>query len=866
MFNLYTTNYSNKTTYFVDISDNSDNESLILSPEHVHRLKKHKVQDIYHYNENKRTVVPNAVVETKRVPDEKAAVKAKRVPDEKAAVKAKRVADAKAAVEAKRIADAKLAVEAKRVADEKAAVEAKRVADEKADLKAKRIADEKAAVEAKRIADEKAAVEAKRVADAKADAETQRTKDKQIADENAAVEAKRVADAKAAVEAKRIADEKAAVEAKRVADAKAAVEAKRIADEKAAEAKRITEAKRVADEKAATEAKRIADEKAAAEAKRVADEKAAAETKQKADEKATAEAKRVADAKSAAEAKRVADANSAAEAKRIADAKLAAEAKRVADEKAAVEAKRVADAKADVEAKRIADEKAAVKANATNNKCSACTYTNQTDAKECKLCASPLIKTPALAPNKQTEKKEFITARNIFFDLFSLDYDNNKNIKIFTDLSQNSKYTDFFKSNNINGLIDTHYNDLQKKAADGIQKKEEKKEYKLHPDVEAKYTRKPQLDDGNCFFYTLKYLLKLSETVQEIRQNIVKYIKENSEELMKLQWFHPQIISILSDTKYKDTMTIDNYVTYMSEDKIFAGQIEIYIASRIYQCRILVINQDGLPSTNNESSRYIFTSKPPVYMHYCSSVKGGIGSHFEALELKTPQPEEKKEFLYTTLKNDKINYATYETTFFNKFKPNLHDIKKETRLNIMFVASDGAQPEIYLIEKLLEDGYTVQNVFLIDTKYQTNENMLDSKLLNIKKELKNMYNIDVYFYSNKNYINELSSQIEINNIQNIHFIININQNNIQEYNIEKLNKINMLPSNIIQYNINGSNITETKIDLPQQNRKGGYVSELNESLQKQTMRINKMNNDIIKKKYLKYKKKYINLKYMNLYP
>ena len=41
----------------------------------------------------------------------------------------------------------------------------------------------------------------------------------------------------------------------------------------------------------------------------------------------------------------------------------------------------------------------------------------------------------------------------------------------------------------------------------------------------------------------------------------------------------------------------------------------------------------------------------------------------------------------------------------------------------------------------------------------------------------------------------------------------------------------------------------------------GAILELNKSLQNRTMIINKMNNDIAKNKYLKYKNKYINLKY-----
>ena len=125
----------------------------------------------------------------------------------------------------------------------------------------------------------------------------------------------------------------------------------------------------------------------------------------------------------------------------------------------------------------------------------------------------------------------------------------------------------------------------------------------------------------------------------------------------------------------------------------------------------------------------------------------------------------------------------------------------------MFYASGNAQYEIYLIEKLLVEGYTVKNVILIDRLY---ENITDKKLINMQQQLKSLYDISVIFCkSYTDYYTKLSQSYNLP----IHFVISINYQ-IMHDNLDKKNKDktafeninnlhetyqNIMPVNIIQY-------------------------------------------------------------------
>ena len=462
-------------------------------------------------------------------------------------------------------------------------------------------------------------------------------------------------------------------------------------------------------------------------------------------------------------------------------------------------------------------------------------------------------------------------------------------------------------------------------------KKPETKAPETKTDNLSKYNRSNQKGDGNCLFRSLCEILGLgADNHATLRNMIMIYIKENKNELIKIGWFIEQLNSMHK--------SIDEYIVYMATDCIWGGLIEIYITSRIYQRKIYIVEESGnLNYQVVDLFKHLFIkSSIPLYIFYYRK------NHYDVLTPKQIAREEKKQNLYLGLESGSIELhdtkANVNTQPATKLKENFmeqirlnKDIKKETKLNIVFYSAGNAQAEIYLIETLLSEGYLVNNVILIDNLYNAPDLTILQKM---RKEIHELYGINVMLLGSYNkyikWLNDFKEPIHL--ILSIHFqhIGYMSRDmNIENYAVNTFTdmseythiinaytkKTNLVPSKIIRYD-NGQNsqiiqqlqdliefhtnlvtsLQTSLIDVLQfitsnteklqrvlnkfeeinptlyvkfrlQNsdffkkiQSGGSL-EATESLQKYITKMNKINDNIAKNKYIKYKNKYINLKY-----
>ena len=147
--------------------------------------------------------------------------------------------------------------------------------------------------------------------------------------------------------------------------------------------------------------------------------------------------------------------------------------------------------------------------------------------------------------------------------------------------------------------------------------------------------------------------------------------------------------------------------------------------------------------------------------------------------------------------------------FMNKIK----SINKETELNIVFYESGGCESEIFLVELLLNNGYKVNTVHLIDYLYDILNPTLNPDIMpiiNMQCQMKKIHNVKVILYNSyENYANGLEKFNEP-----IHLIIGIHigfsyptliqiykQNMITQRRLEKIykSKGDNVPHDIIIY-------------------------------------------------------------------
>ena len=400
------------------------------------------------------------------------------------------------------------------------------------------------------------------------------------------------------------------------------------------------------------------------------------------------------------------------------------------------------------------------------------------------------------------------TVKNAYFKYFKLEEKIPENHNLFDTLIKGYKYhhdTPAFD-------IDHFLHDISPLVDSSVVPTT--KECILTDIIKNRYIRLPMLIDGNCLFHSLCNLFNITgkNNFSILRQTVVDYIKENKEELIKLDWIEDGL----------ERRTIDDYIKYIKSDTVFGGLLEIYIVARMYKRKIIVLTPYGTESyLVNNAIKYIYKiSSVPLYLYNCGLSSNDNPNHFEVLVPLEQPKEEKKQDLFLDIEGESsipLYEDIYSRQLKEKFIVNIRqnkNIKKETRLNIVFYASGNPRSEIFLIEYLLYEGYLINNIMMIDTIYDKPS----QNIKNMQRKLKQLYDINLLLFPN------YDSYIEAVNINNIelHLIMSIKHNYVfpkttipqqiittnniikTQKNIIRLYKSrnSKVPANIILYNIN----------------------------------------------------------------
>jgi hypothetical protein len=109
------------------------------------------------------------------------------------------------------------------------------------------------------------------------------------------------------------------------------------------------------------------------------------------------------------------------------------------------------------------------------------------------------------------------------------------------------------------------------------------------------------------------------------------------------------------------------------------------------------------------------------------------------------------------------------TTFIKQVDEKWRAVGNAPKINIAFYASGGAQSEIFLVEKLIEKGYTVNNVHLIDIIYRDLKSTTVSLIEGIKPRLKEK-GVELHLHENyESYVNSLGDT-PIHLVIGIHYL------------------------------------------------------------------------------------------------
>ena len=344
----------------------------------------------------------------------------------------------------------------------------------------------------------------------------------------------------------------------------------------------------------------------------------------------------------------------------------------------------------------------------------------------------------------------------------------------------------------------------------------QKLECKLSSNLVPIFNHMKQEPDGNCLFHSLGYIF--DSNYKAIKKEIIDYILKNQRGLLLQEWFKYQLNY---EYQYK---TVNEYIEGIKLDKFYGGIIEIYIASRIKKANIVVYSSiDGsIIEQMSGLTKYIYKESDKNFYLYSCNLTTNQRNHFDVLEPKIIPPVNSIEYLFQNLDSGSININS-SISIKDKFIQNIQSdqyIDMEMPLNIVFYASGNAKIEIFFIEQLLNAGYLVKNIILIDSVYHNPTYNLTSMRQNIKE----LYNINVLLC--KDY-NEYTIFLTVSNIF-IHYIVSINYEHghnplIYEYEKSISDDVKLIelyktkkflfPSNIIFYNSTGIEITQNLIQF-----------------------------------------------------
>ena len=315
------------------------------------------------------------------------------------------------------------------------------------------------------------------------------------------------------------------------------------------------------------------------------------------------------------------------------------------------------------------------------------------------------------------------------------------------------KYMTHNKINNIDDLITDDF--LFQIAHDKL-----KSGCSLSHRLDRLYRLIKQPPDNNCLFHALCYALGLHIDHIALRRIITDYMLQNKAELIKLDFVEHEIPN--GDVP----RSIEEYIHYMSKNGSWGGRIEIYIAVRIFKRKIIVINHadDTEREDIDFNTKHLYTtSNKPVYLYFCSEL-AKVGLHYDVLIPKVQPPEEQTKDLFLDIDGESaipLSQHTdnpYTLNLQRKFMDNItrnSNIKKETKINIVFYATGTPRSEIFLVDCLLKEGYLIDNVIMIDILYITRP----QTILKMQSTLKRLYNINLLLYANYNsYIDAMNAR------------------------------------------------------------------------------------------------------------
>ena len=166
---------------------------------------------------------------------------------------------------------------------------------------------------------------------------------------------------------------------------------------------------------------------------------------------------------------------------------------------------------------------------------------------------------------------------------------------------------------------------------------EKEKEYVLIDGLKSRFEMHNIEGDGNCLFRAISYVLYGTENKHEtIRNNLLMYIIQN-----KYQEIVQNIIIGSSDGNDRDLTYEEQYNLYVNKmrtSNYWGNAGESVIITNLLNIDIILYDM------KNRKHEYKSVTRPPkktIYLYYCAkepkSIRDGIYSHFNVLELK-PQP------------------------------------------------------------------------------------------------------------------------------------------------------------------------------------------------------------------------------------
>jgi hypothetical protein len=127
----------------------------------------------------------------------------------------------------------------------------------------------------------------------------------------------------------------------------------------------------------------------------------------------------------------------------------------------------------------------------------------------------------------------------------------------------------------------------------------------------------PTETDGNCMFLALAEQLAVPGCAQQLRNNIIAYLRN-----------HPETVEHV-DFEAEKQKSFDEYVEHMSHDGVWGDGIVLEAAVKLFQRPISVLQPDGREIWL--TSPEILADSKPLRLGYVASSGSGPRNHYVSL-------------------------------------------------------------------------------------------------------------------------------------------------------------------------------------------------------------------------------------------